>query len=163
MCLETPITFSSPSCVKAADIKVVKLSAGVCNLTPGVVGHCKAWKYAWTFSVSVQNTHNNKSTSETQLYSENFNTYITLSGADRLLPIFIWRLWHKWQQLLLQSTVCRHMPAICQRLSNGGSWRGLSKCQCQRQCRRQCQWQWQCQCQCKCNCECQCQCRSYRW
>ena len=42
-------------------IKGGKLAGGVshvCNQTPGVVGVCRAWKYAWTFSVSGQNTHN---------------------------------------------------------------------------------------------------------
>ena len=83
----------------------------MCNQTPGVVGVCRAWKYAWTFSVSGQNTHNKWN--KLQLYTENFDTYFTLSGAERVLPICIWGLWCKWQPFWLQSTVCCHMPATC--------------------------------------------------
>ena len=50
-------------------------------------------------------------TSETRTH--NFDTHFTLSGAEWLLPIHLWRLWRKWQQLFLPSSVSRRMPVTC--------------------------------------------------
>ena len=95
------------SCVKAADIKLANLQvlSAPRRLELSVIAGrmSTVGLSVWVFEILT--------TSETRTH--NFDTHFTLSGAEWLLPIHLWRLWRKWQQLFLPSSVSRRMPVTC--------------------------------------------------